>query len=135
VNLELPLVVNERLDGHIVLGHVDTTVPVLSFEQEADKRMLRVRIPQEFLKYIIPVGSLALDGASLTVANIDNDVATVAIIPHTFEHTIIGEYAIGTSVNAEFDVLGKYVERMISGRSAATGPGSLSLDYLKELGY
>ena len=111
VNLERPLQPNGRLDGHFVQGHVDATGEVLSVEPEANSWLCRVAFPPSFAPYLIPVGSITLDGISLTVARLDDEALTVAIIPHTYTHTNVQQWAPGTAVNLEFDMIGKYVVR------------------------
>ncbi|GAB5518013.1 MAG: riboflavin synthase [Rhodothermales bacterium] len=109
VNLERAMRPTGRLDGHIVQGHVDTTGTVVSVKQEQTNWLYTIRFPERFASYVIPVGSIALDGISLTVARLDGHTATVAIIPHTYTHTIIHMWKPGDAINIEFDMIGKYV--------------------------
>jgi riboflavin synthase len=114
VNLERAMRPDGRLDGHFVQGHVDATGSVASIEKLADSWLVRVRYPERFAPYLIPVGSITLDGISLTVARLDDadePVLTVAIIPHTWTHTTISDWQPGRAVNLEFDLIGKYVVR------------------------
>ena len=111
VNLERPLQFNGRLDGHFVQGHVDTTGTVVAVEKEETDRLYRIRFDEQFAPYLIPVGSVALDGISLTVARLDEDTLTVAIIPHTYQKTTVSGWEEGVRVNLEFDLIGKYVVR------------------------
>ena len=111
VNLERAMRPNGRLDGHFVQGHVDATGEVASIEALADSWLVRVRYPERFAPYLIPVGSITLDGISLTVARLDDEALTVAIIPHTWTHTTISDWKPGRAVNLEFDLIGKYVVR------------------------
>jgi len=114
VNLERPAAVGERLSGHIVQGHVDGTAEFLALEPlPGGNWWLTVRIPRELDRYLIPKGSVTLDGVSLTVASLEGDVAAVAIIPHTYENTVMREYRPGAAVNVEVDVIGKYVEKLL----------------------
>ena len=113
VNLERPVSLNQRLGGHLVQGHVDATGAVLERKTLEASWMFTVRFPVRFRKYLIPVGSVSVDGVSLTVANLKRDHFEVAIIPYTFENTIFGEYKIGSKVNLEFDLVGKYIESLI----------------------
>ena len=117
VNLERAMRPDGRLDGHFVQGHVDVTGEVVDVEALADSWLVRVRYPERFAPYLIPVGSITLDGISLTVARLDDagqdPVLTVAIIPHTWEHTTIGDWQPGRAVNLEFDLIGKYVVRAL----------------------
>jgi riboflavin synthase len=111
VNLERPMAADGRLGGHFVLGHVDCTTTVKDVKSLGTGRMVTFALPKRFRHLVIPVGSIAVDGVSLTVARLAADTFTVAIIPHTWEHTLFGEYGKGTRVNLEFDMIGKYVAR------------------------
>src|SRR5580658_9061059 len=115
VNLERPAAVGDRLSGHIVQGHVDGKAEFLALEPLPDRNWwLTVRIPRELDRYLIPKGSVTLDGVSLTVASLQGGSAAVAIIPHTYENTVMREYRAGAAVNVEVDVIGKYVEKLLS---------------------
>jgi riboflavin synthase len=117
VNLERPAAVGDRLSGHIVQGHVDGTAEFLALEPlPGGNWWLTVRVPRELDRYLIPKGSVTLDGVSLTVAALEGDVAAVAIIPHTYENTVMREYRAGAAVNVEVDVIGKYVEKLLASR-------------------
>jgi riboflavin synthase len=117
VNLERPAAVGGRLSGHIVQGHVDGTAEFLALEPlPGGNWWLTVRIPRELDRYLILKGSVTLDGVSLTIAVLESGVAAVAIIPHTFENTVMREYRAGAAVNVEVDVLGKYVEKLLTVR-------------------
>jgi riboflavin synthase len=113
VNLERALPANGRFGGHIVQGHIDCTAPARAFEKvEADHR-LEVELPPEFAQYMVPKGSIAINGVSLTVAEVSGETFTVWIIPHTFAATNLHAIRTGDSLNLEFDILAKYVERMV----------------------
>jgi riboflavin synthase len=115
VNLERPAAVGSRLSGHIVQGHVDGTAEFLSLEPFADGNWwLKVRLPAELDRYVIHKGSITLDGVSLTVASLDGNIAGVAIIPHTYQNTIMRGYGPGTVINVEVDLIGKYVEKLMT---------------------
>ncbi len=109
VNLERPVTLAQRLSGHIVQGHVDGTGEVLSTENY----WLRVRVPRELLRYLVFKGSISLDGISLTVAALEDDVVSAAIIPHTWQHTSLTTRRPGDRINIECDVLAKHVERLM----------------------
>jgi riboflavin synthase len=114
VNLERALLPSSRLDGHFVQGHVDATGTVLRVEPQQTGRLYTIRYDPAFAKYLIPVGSVTVDGISLTVARLEDDAFTVAIIPHTYEHTAIAaSWREGAAVNLEFDLMGKYVARSL----------------------
>ncbi len=120
VNLERPLKADARLGGHFVLGHIDTTGKITEIEELSNSHFMRIAFPKEFQKYLIYVGSIAIDGVSMTVAELKDNTFGVGIIPHTWQETIFSEKKLGDTVNLEFDVLGKYVERILEER-ALTG--------------
>jgi riboflavin synthase len=114
VNLERPVSLAARLGGHIVQGHVDGVGTIASIEPDDDGgATVRVTLPGELLAYVVHKGSIAIDGVSLTVAAIDGDTIAIALIPHTRAVTTFGSLEPGDPVNAEVDVLAKYVERLI----------------------
>jgi riboflavin synthase len=112
VNLELPLRASDRLGGHIVQGHVDAVGTVANVTEDGFARRLEIEAPQRLLRYVIEKGSIAVDGVSLTVAEITERSFTVSLIPETLERTTLGAAERGTNVNLEVDVLAKYVERL-----------------------
>ena len=114
VNLELPLRAGDRLGGHLVQGHVDGTGTVVSVAEDGFSRRVRVEAAPDLLRYLVEKGSIAVDGVSLTVAEIDDDAFVVALIPETLERTTLGEFEPGRVVNVEVDVLAKYVERLVA---------------------
>jgi len=113
VNLERPMRADGRFGGHIVQGHVDGVGKIRSFDRDGDNWNLRVEFPESAARYIVHKGSIAIDGISLTVASLKTPVLEVAIIPHTFENTNLRHAQAGDTVNLEFDVIAKYVERMM----------------------
>jgi riboflavin synthase len=113
VNLEQPLTAGKEFGGHFVLGHVDTIGRVTHLTPEGENWWLGVQVPAEFTRYVVPKGSISIDGISLTVARWRNNIAEVAVIPYTYEHTNIRDRKPGDAVNLEGDVLGKYVERYL----------------------
>src|SRR5580700_10445618 len=114
VNLERPLAAGGRLNGHIVQGHVDGTGEFISLEELGDDNWwLRIRVPAELDRYLVYKGSIAIDGISLTIAAIENCVASVTIIPHTYRNTTLGGYRPGARVNLECDILAKHVEKLL----------------------
>jgi riboflavin synthase len=112
VNLELPLRAGEPLGGHLVQGHVDDTGTIESVDDEGGARVLRVAAPPELLRYVVEKGSIAVDGVSLTVAEVDEGGFTVSLIPETLERTTLGDACGGRRVNLEVDLLAKYVEKL-----------------------
>jgi riboflavin synthase len=127
VNLERSLRMNDRLGGHFVTGHVDGTGEILRWERSGQDWVLEVRPPAELMRYFLYKGSVAIDGISLTVAEVQGDFVRCWIIPHTWEVTNLREKKAGDRVNLEADLLGKYVERLIAARepsSATPAPPS-----------
>ncbi len=114
VNLERALQPTGRLDGHLVQGHVDTTGTVASVEVLQNSRLYSIRFDARYAPYLIPVGSIAIDGVSLTVARLEENTLTVSIIPHTYENTAAPTWEPGKKVNLEFDLIGKYVMRSLA---------------------
>jgi riboflavin synthase len=110
VNLEKALRFGDRLDGHLVSGHVDGTGTVVRFEPVGESWTLVVRAPRTLARFIALKGSIAVDGVSLTVNRVDARALSVAIIPHTRDHTSLGQLANGDQVNLEADILAKHVE-------------------------
>ena len=117
VNLERALRGDGRLGGHFVQGHVDCTSRIISFEQTGGDYRLAVKLPAEFARYVACKGSIAIDGISLTIADVSPMSFAVWIIPHTKRHTNLSRAEPGILVNLEFDILAKYVERMIPART------------------
>jgi riboflavin synthase len=113
VNVELPLRAGDRMGGHVVQGHVDGTGTVESVTEEGFARVVRVAAPPEILRYVVEKASIAVDGVSLTVANVDDGGFAVSLIPETLERTTLGDTAPGRVVYLEVDVLAKYVEKLV----------------------
>ncbi len=116
VNLERALRVDGRLGGHFVQGHIDCTAEVLHLEEKGPDLLLGLSLAPDFARYMAYKGSIAVNGVSLTVTAIEADRFFVWIIPHTLEKTNLGDLEIGDPVNLEFDILAKYVERLLAGR-------------------
>jgi riboflavin synthase len=116
VNLELPMKADGRFGGHIVQGHVDGVGKFLGLDRIADSEnwWLRIKLPPEIEKYTVYKGSVCIEGISLTVAKLDGNQCTVAIIPHTVEMTNLGSLRVGDPVNLEADLIAKYVEKMMT---------------------
>jgi riboflavin synthase len=114
VNLERALRADGRFDGHFVQGHVDCVAPIIAFDTKASDFRLEVELPTEFARYVASKGSIAINGISLTVADVLPKSFTVWIIPYTKHHTNLHTAKAGDLVNLEFDVLAKYVERMVA---------------------
>ena len=130
VNLERAMQPEGRLDGHFVQGHVDATGTVAGVEREDTDWLYRIRFDEAFAPYLIPVGSIAIDGVSLTVARLEGDTLTVAIIPHTYENTNVPTWTEGAAVNLEFDMIGKYVVRALQQGRDDVDPTALARQWL-----
>jgi len=135
VNLEQPLTAGKELGGHFVLGHVDTIGHVTHLTPEGENWWYGVRVPEDFARYIVPKGSIAIDGISLTVARWRDNIVEVAIIPYTYDHTNIRDLKPGDAVNLEGDILGKYIERYLEARNAAATAAPLSMEELVSQGF
>ena len=117
VNLERPLTLAARLDGHLVLGHVDTTGIIVSVKKKGSGAEMEFKLKDKYYtKFLVEKGSVAVNGISLTCFNIKDDSFKVALIPETLKKTNLGFAKVGEPVNLEFDIIGKYVENMIVGR-------------------
>ena len=130
INLERALAAGARLGGHIVQGHVDGTATVAALEPSEHWTAVRFATPREadggvgLARYIVEKGSIAVDGVSLTVTEVDDDGFSVGLIPTTLTETTLGSREVGTTVNLEVDVLAKYVERLLGASTAAAGAGA-----------
>jgi riboflavin synthase len=117
VNLERPLRADGRLDGHFVLGHVDATAEIVSLLPLGDDNWwLKIRAPEELTRYIVGKGSIAVDGMSLTVATVEENLLGFTIIPHTYANTTLQGYGTGARVNLEVDILAKHLEKLTRSR-------------------
>src|SRR5271169_3927724 len=139
VNLELPMKANRRFDGHIVQGHVDGVGKLIEFERIVDSEgrdsenwWLHIEIPSEIEKYTVFKGSISIEGISLTVAKLEGNRCTIAIIPHTVEMTNLGSLKPGDPVNLEADLIAKYVEKMMKGEPT---PNSITVEELARQGF
>lgn len=132
VNLERALRPTGRLGGHFVQGHVDGVGTVAAWAPQQGGRLLTVEVPAELMRYIISEGSIAIDGVSLTVARLQGRHITISLIPQTLAKTTLGSKRIGDPVNIETDLLGKYVERLLS---AKLEQKELTEERLREFGY
>ena len=129
VNLERALRADQRLDGHLVLGHVDGTARIRQRTERDQEHRFEIEPPPALTRYIAAKGSVALDGISLTVAEVSGDAFTVAVIPHTFANTTLSHRRTGDSVNLEVDVIARYVERLLGDKP------QLSFENLRDMGY
>jgi len=113
VNLERALAASARIGGHFVQGHVDCSAPVVGFEPQGTDYRLEVKLAPDFARYVVEKGSIALDGISLTIAEVKPTSFVVWIIPHTRRETNLNRLQAGSLLNVEFDLLAKYVERLL----------------------
>jgi len=142
VNLERALALGDRLGGHLVSGHVDCLAVVESVSPAGESRVYRLRFPEAFGPQVVPKGSVALDGVSLTINNCGPDFLEVNIIPATQRETTIQGWSAGRNVNMETDLIGKYVQRMLgawqqagAGGKADAGGAGLTEEFLRRHGY
>ena len=141
VNLERALTLRSRLGGHIVSGHIDGVGTIAAMQEEGNAILLTVRASDDVLRYVVEKGSVALDGISLTVARVSAADFTVSLIPHTREITNLREKRMGSRLNIETDILGKYVEKLFPGahtRGESDAPksaGGLTMDFLRQQGF
>ncbi|RBP46811.1 riboflavin synthase [Garciella nitratireducens] len=135
VNLERALRLKDRLGGHIVSGHIDGVGIIQNFQREENATWVTISTSRKLLKYVIPRGSIAIDGTSLTVAYVNESLFKVSIIPHTKETTILLNKKIGDEVNLEVDVIGKYLEKLIFFEKEENKKDSINLDFLRENGF
>jgi riboflavin synthase len=133
VNLERGLKLTDRLGGHIVTGHIDGIGNILEKREERDFIRLRIRIPESVSRYVVKKGSIAIDGISLTVNELQNDEIQLTLIPFTIEKTTLINKEVGDRVNIEADILGKYVERLLGQGDIKSG--RIDLSFLKEHGF
>ncbi|WP_333638259.1 riboflavin synthase [Tissierella praeacuta] len=136
VNLERALTLDKRLGGHLVSGHIDGVGEIVSRQKEDNALWITIKTSAEILKYVIEKGSIAIDGISLTVAYVDENIFKVSIIPHTGGHTILLDKPQGETVNLECDQLGKYVEKLLGlQRQDNIGLSRINEDFLKINGF
>jgi len=133
VNLELPMKSDGRFGGHIVQGHVDGVGKVIAFERiaESENWWLEIELPDDVEKYTVYKGSISIEGISLTVAKLERNRCSIAIIPHTVEMTNLHSLKPGDPVNLESDLIAKYVEKMMRGEAGS----SLTIEELVEQGF
>ncbi|MFH1690103.1 MAG: riboflavin synthase [Candidatus Eisenbacteria bacterium] len=142
VNLERAFRLGDRLGGHLVAGHVDGAARVTALRQDANGTRLSLELPEGLSRYVVPRGSIAVDGVSLTVAEVSGALVTVALIPETLRATLAGTYRPGTRVNVETDLLAKHTEKLLRGSEEDGQPeqrgesaGGLTEKRLRELGF
>ena len=130
VNLEPAMKVSDRLGGHIVQGHVDAKGKIIKIINNINGTEFNIEYPKELRKYIVHKGSICLDGISLTIAEVNDRYFRLSVIPHTLKQTTSGHWKIGTKVNIETDIIGRYIENMLK-----NDENGLTMDKLSQLGY
>lgn len=135
VNLERAMNVNGRLGGHIVSGHIDGTGEIVNVEKDDNAIWYTVKVKNNLMKYIVEKGSIAIDGISLTVAKVSDTTFSVSIIPHISEETILPHKSVGDIVNIENDIIGKYVEKLITFDDKKTNENNITMDFLIKNGF
>lgn len=136
VNLERALTLSARLGGHLMLGHVDAVGKIVSMRPEGNAIFYTFSAPEEIRRYLLPQGSVGIDGISLTIARLEREQFSVSLIPHTVKVTTLGHHGVGYFVNLEADILGKYVEKIMQGGlPGGQGEGGLTLEKLAEGGF
>jgi riboflavin synthase len=135
VNLEPSVSLGERLGGHLVSGHIDCVGTVVAREGDARSVRLTIEVPTNYGRYLAKKGSVCVDGVSLTINEVSAQTFEVNIIPHTADETIIGDYAVGSAVNIEVDLLARYIERLLERDDDVQADTGISKDFLKAHGY
>ena len=139
VNLERALSLSGRLDGHLVSGHIDGLGTITGKQKQGNALVVTFAVPESLSRYMIPKGSVAIDGISLTINSCETDSFSVSVVPHTAKLTTIGLKGAGEAVNIETDMLGKYVEKFISKQGSESGkkcdPESLDMQFLMKTGF
>ena len=130
VNLERAMAANGRFGGHIVSGHVDGTGTIISMKKEENAVWVTISADPSIIKFIVEKGSVCLDGISLTVAAVSNTNFKVSVIPHTGEETTLLKKKVGSLINIENDIVGKYVDRLLNYKEEK--PSGITMDFLKE---
>ena len=135
VNLERAMKVTDRFGGHIVQGHVETVGVILEKQKQGEEAILSVGLNPEWLRYCIPKGSITLDGVSLTIAKINGNIIEVALIPHTLDNTTLGVKDKSDTLNIETDIIGKYIDRLLSFDAEATEIDTNILKAIRNIQY
>lgn len=135
VNLERAMSANGRFGGHIVSGHIDGTGKIIKIEKDDNAIWYTMTVEENLIKYIVEKGSIAIDGISLTVAKVNEKNFSVSIIPHTAQETILSHRLVGDIVNIENDVIGKYVEKLITFGKNKKYESNITMDFLINNGF
>ena len=135
VNLERALRLGDRLGGHMVSGHIDGVGTIIKQERQDIATLVTVRAPREIMRYLIKKGSVAIDGTSLTVVDLETQHFRVSLIPHTAHATVLGTKRVGATVNLEADIIGKYIEKLAGPKEEARQESRLNMSFLTEHGF
>lgn len=135
VNLERAMPVNGRFGGHIVSGHIDGVGVITNIKEDDNAAWYTIKTTKKIMDYIIEKGSIAIDGISLTVADVGTEAFSVSIIPHTAKATILSEKSVGDSVNLENDVVGKYIGKLIGFEQVKMPDSGITREFLTKFGY
>ena len=136
VNLERAMAANGRFGGHIVAGHVDATGTIAQIRRDDNAIWYGVNAPEQIMRLVIEKGSIALDGISLTVAKVESGRFWISAIPHTVRQTVLCERRVGDRVNLETDVIGKYVQALMTApQTPQSAPSGLSMEFLERCGF
>ena len=135
VNLERAMLANGRFGGHIVSGHIDGIGSIVKIQKDDNAIWYTISASEDLMKYIVEKGSIAIDGISLTVAKVANKSFSVSIIPHTAEETILSHKLVGDNVNLENDIIGKYVEKLISFEDKKKSESNITMEFLIKNGF
>jgi riboflavin synthase len=133
VHIEPAMQMGDRFEGHIVQGHIDTIGTITKIEKRTNGTDFYISIPTKFLEYVIPKGSIAIDGVSLTVNNVDDNGFRLTIIPHTMKETKFGSYTVGTRVNIETDLFARYVANILDRREQIRKEEWSRIDHIQSL--
>lgn len=139
VNLERAMAADGRFGGHIVSGHIDGTGIISKIERDDNAVWYTIKAPEKLMRYIVEKGSIAIDGISLTVAKTSREAFSVSIIPHTIQETILDTKGVGSIVNLENDIVGKYIERFLTWSAEEEKPeeqkSGITLEFLAKAGF
>ena len=135
VNLERALRLGDRLGGHLVSGHIDGVGTITRQERHDIATLVTVRAPREIMRYLIKKGSVAIDGTSLTVVDLDTESFRVSLIPHTANATVLGLKRVGETVNLEADIIGKYIEKLAGPKKETGQESRVNMSFLTEHGF
>ena len=137
LNLERALRLSDRLGGHIVSGHIDGVGIIVSIKEEKNGTWFTISAPKEVLKYVIYKGSIGIDGISLTVAEVSDEIFKVSVIPHTLENTILSNKKVNSKVNLECDLVGKYIEKLFAPKNEKeeAEKSHISMKFLRDNGF